>query len=62
MIPGFAHRRRFRHLSEQEVLALAISSDEDDARITPAASAQVVTHPGHEAVTIGDRTGRDSAG
>jgi rubrerythrin len=29
----FAHRRRFDDLSEQEVLALAISSEEDDARI-----------------------------
>jgi rubrerythrin len=33
MIPGFAQRRQFRNLSEQEVLALAISSEEDDARI-----------------------------
>lgn len=33
MIPGVAHRRQFRHLSEQEVLALAISSEEDDGRI-----------------------------
>ncbi len=33
MIPGFSTRRRFRDLSEQEVLALAISSEEDDARI-----------------------------
>lgn len=33
MIPGFANRRRFKDLSEQEVLALAISSEEDDARI-----------------------------
>ena len=33
MIPSFAHRRRFSDLSEQEVLALAISSEEDDARI-----------------------------
>jgi rubrerythrin len=33
MIPGFSQRRRFRDLSEQEVLALAISSEEDDARI-----------------------------
>ena len=29
----FSHRRQFRDLSEQEVLALAISSEEDDARI-----------------------------
>ena len=33
MIPGLASRRRFADLSEQEVLALAISSEEDDARI-----------------------------
>ncbi|MBC7141025.1 MAG: VIT1/CCC1 transporter family protein [Rhodobacteraceae bacterium] len=33
MIPGLANRRRFSDLSEQEVLALAISSEEDDARI-----------------------------
>lgn len=33
MIPGFANRRRFRDLSEQEILALAISSEEEDARI-----------------------------
>ncbi len=34
MIPGFnLGRRRFSDLSEQEVLALAISSEEDDARI-----------------------------
>jgi rubrerythrin len=33
MISGFTARRRFADLSEQEVLALAISSEEDDARI-----------------------------
>jgi erythrin-vacuolar iron transport family protein len=33
MIPGFSHRRQFKDLSEQEVLALAISSEEDDGRI-----------------------------
>ncbi|MGV6811364.1 MAG: iron exporter MbfA [Brevirhabdus sp.] len=33
MIPGFGQRRRFKDLTEQEVLALAISSEEDDARI-----------------------------
>jgi rubrerythrin len=33
MIPGLPSRRRFRDLSEREVLALAISSEEDDARI-----------------------------
>ncbi len=33
MIAGFTHRRRFADLSEQEVLALAISSEEDDGSI-----------------------------
>ncbi|MEJ1991761.1 MAG: ferritin family protein [Maritimibacter sp.] len=34
MIPGFTSgRRRFSDLSEQEILALAISNEEDDARI-----------------------------
>jgi len=33
MIPGLSNRRRFADLSEQEILALAISSEEDDARI-----------------------------
>ncbi|MFZ1727636.1 MAG: iron exporter MbfA [Albidovulum sp.] len=33
MIPGIATRRRFSDLNEQEILALAISSEEDDARI-----------------------------
>lgn len=33
MIPGLTNRRRFADLTEQEVLALAISSEEDDARI-----------------------------
>lgn len=33
MIPGVSSRRRFTDLSEQEILALAISSEEDDARI-----------------------------
>ena len=33
MIPGISTRRRFKDLSEQEILALAISSEEDDARI-----------------------------
>ncbi|PKP74593.1 MAG: rubrerythrin family protein [Alphaproteobacteria bacterium HGW-Alphaproteobacteria-6] len=33
MIPGLASRRRFSDLTEQEILALAISSEEDDARI-----------------------------
>ena len=33
MISSFTQRRRFSDLTEQEVLALAISSEEDDARI-----------------------------
>lgn len=33
MIPGLSSRRRFKDLSEQEILGLAISSEEDDARI-----------------------------
>ncbi|NCO87748.1 MAG: rubrerythrin family protein [Rhodobacterales bacterium] len=33
MIPGFSTRRRFSELSERDILALAISSEEDDARI-----------------------------
>ena len=33
MIPGLSTRRRFSELSEQEILSLAISSEEDDAQI-----------------------------
>ncbi|KRS19781.1 iron exporter MbfA [Roseovarius indicus] len=33
MIPGMSARRRFSDLNEQEILALAISSEEDDGRI-----------------------------
>lgn len=33
MIPGVSARRRFSDLNEQEILALAISSEEDDGRI-----------------------------
>ncbi len=33
MIPGFWNRRRFSDLDEKEILALAISAEEDDARI-----------------------------
>lgn len=33
MIPGVPNRKRFNDLTEQEILALAISSEEDDARI-----------------------------
>ena len=34
MIPGFGFRKKFSDLSEKEILALAISSEEDDASIT----------------------------
>ena len=33
MLPGVAHRRQFKHLTEQEIIALAVSSEEDDASI-----------------------------
>jgi erythrin-vacuolar iron transport family protein len=33
MLSALSSRRRFADLSQQEVLALAISSEEDDARI-----------------------------
>src|SRR3712207_5959838 len=33
MIPGFHNRKRFADLTEQEILALAISSEEEDGRI-----------------------------
>ncbi|SEW39134.1 Rubrerythrin [Cognatiyoonia koreensis] len=33
MLSRFAHRRRFKDLSEREVLGLAISAEEDDAQI-----------------------------
>ncbi|MBW7922208.1 MAG: rubrerythrin family protein [Rubellimicrobium sp.] len=33
MLPALSSRRRFSDLSEQEILALAVSSEEDDARI-----------------------------
>ena len=33
MLSSFTNRRRFSDLSEQEILALAIASEEDDAQI-----------------------------
>ncbi len=33
MIPGFSSKRRFSELTEQEIVALAISAEEDDGRI-----------------------------
>lgn len=41
MFQGFAPRRQFRDLTEAEVLALAISSEEDDARIYAAYAEQL---------------------
>ncbi len=41
MIGNFAGRRRFKDLSEQEILALAISSEEDDGRIYQSYAAHV---------------------
>jgi hypothetical protein len=39
MLSRFSSRRRFDELSEQEVLAIAISSEEDDARRRPCSTA-----------------------
>ena len=47
-------RKRFRDLSEQEVLALAISSEEDDARIYRSFAARLRDgYPSTAAVFIG---------
>lgn len=54
MIPGLTTRRRFADLSEQEVLALAISSEEDDARIYRTYAERLKTdYPGSAAVFRG---------
>ena len=54
MIPYFGNRRRFADLSEQEVLALAISSEEDDARIYRGYGARlIVDYPASAAVFNG---------
>ncbi len=54
MIPGFAQRRRFADLSEQEILALAISSEEDDARIYRSYAERLrADYPGSAAVFEG---------
>lgn len=54
MIPGVTTRRRFRDLSEQEILALAISSEEDDARIYRSYGERLRTdYPGSAAVFDG---------
>ena len=49
-----AGKRRFRDLSEQEVLALAISSEEEDGRIYAAYAARLrEEYPATAAVFIG---------
>ena len=54
MIPGFGNRRRFSDLSEQEILALAISSEEDDARIYRGYGARLkADYPGSAAIFDG---------
>ncbi len=54
MIPGVSSRRRFADLSEQEILALAISSEEDDARIYRFYAERVrADYPGSSAVFEG---------
>ena len=54
MIPGFSTRKRFKDLSEQEILALAISSEEDDARIYRQYAAQMrADYPASAAVFDG---------
>lgn len=50
-IPGFGGKRRFDELSEQEVLALAISSEEEDGQIYAAYAARLrETYPASAAV------------
>ena len=60
MIAGFSNRRRFADLSEQEVLALAIASEENDAAIyrTYAQSLRA-EYPGSAAVFDGMATEED---
>jgi rubrerythrin len=54
MLSGLTFRRRFSDLSEQEVLALAIASEEDDARIYRSFAERLRTdYPGSAAVFDG---------
>ena len=54
MIPGLTARRRFSDLSEQEVLALAIASEEDDSRIYRSFAARLIdSYPATAAVLTG---------
>ena len=60
MIPGLSNRRRFADLSEQEILALAISSEEDDARIYRLYAHKLrADYPGSAAVFGGMATEED---
>lgn len=60
MIPGVSSRRRFTDLSEQEIVALAISSEEDDARIYRTYGERLrATFPGSAAVFDGMATEED---
>lgn len=61
MIPGFTSRRRFAELSEQEILALAISSEEDDAQIYRSYAQRLRSdYPGSAALFDGMATEEDS--
>ena len=61
MIPGLAHRRRFTDLSEREILALAISSEEDDARIYRSYGERLrAAHPATAAVFDGRAAEEDT--
>ena len=58
-----AGKRRFRDLSEQEVLALAISSEEEDGRIYSAYAARLrAQYPASAAVFDGMAARRMSIG
>lgn len=61
MIPAILSRRRFSELDEQEILALAISSEEDDARIYRGyAEALRASHP-HSARILEDMAREEDA-
>ena len=61
MIPGFATRRRFADLSERDILALAISSEEDDARIYRSYAEHLrADHPASAAIFDGMATEEDT--
>lgn len=61
MISGFSNRRRFADLTEQEVLALAIASEEDDASIYRTYAQNLrAEYPGSAAVFDGMAVEEDS--